>query len=257
MLPQLILYFDTKIDHERQFIELIFEYLTIQKKVIDVSAAHLSEASSSISPLDQLVKFKQLGQFQRAFEDKRFLNSTFRSRLLEYALEMCDKISKNLSENREQASLLSAIVLVVPFIFTCEDNDKRVISDKIDELIYFLIEQTKMNMSKLEITRVDSFILSISIWSQILLSSTRNDLSGILGSILELFNNLNQLENEVKLANEGQDYELSAKHLTRGVFYLLNFLKCQSGKMIDFLNSAFDVFKLNLSTPDHEVNSFF
>jgi hypothetical protein len=253
----------TEFSNEKNFIHLISSYLIGQKNLMDINLGlELEINSADLSNIfDSMLKNKNLTQFTRLFEEKSlFKKSKLNAKLVEFLNETNAKIDDNLSEE----PIIVEILCVLPFLFRQESNASSLVVNLNALLISAINSHIDKNLENLE---KQTFLLSLNIWSNIMLNRLEN-LSSSIHQICELFPNINKLENNIKIETSNKYdrvlFDKCDNNLLRGLnYYVVIFAKqnFKSGtqnamQVKSSIQNIIDLLKKHLSAPYHEVIKF-
>jgi hypothetical protein len=268
---------------EKAFIDLLSEYLIKTKRIIEVDgivlSSNLDETNdgntdlSSTSFFEQLIDTKQLTQFKRLFDEKRFLNSKLNTQLAAFLQIYLKKINKNILSCKSVKTLdyetLIEYFLVAPFLFQTNEilNQQSVelnrnLLTRLNKDIDELIEDAK-NDGSADSIELSSFLLSLNIWS--LLMSTR--MKSFFGDdqqpkkeencflrIVDILKKCDSLERLTKESHRA--FRNSMDKLINNLLRSLNYYTSATQHLSLALQEIQDVLpllKLQLSSPFHEV----
>lgn len=269
-------------NYEKIFFRLITDYLIARKKIIDSESSlsfknEANEDSESkeleqINIYEQHIKKKHLTYLSRVFGEKKFLNSTLNTNLINYltnefnTLLKSDSIDNKSSMTFIQAFLACPILLQNKSLFDLFEKSSQYLIVKINNELTSLLEN--FDEKGLEINQsleTASFLLSLNIWSlsmykennQYFSDSTDKDLS--IKSFSDLISKLNQLKSKIKETNlinyDFVTFDKFSNHLLRSFKYFLIAASLLNDKVtIDLtpIESILEYLKSELSSAYHE-----
>ena len=246
--------------NEKNFIHLISSYLIGQKNLMDINLGlELEQNSADLSSIfDSMLKNKSLTQFTRLFDEKSlFKKSKLNAKLIEFLNETNSKLDVSLSDE----PIIVETLCVLPFLFRQESNASSLVAN----LNALLISAINSNIdASLENLEKQTFLLSLNIWSNIMLNRLEN-LSSAIHQICELFPNINKLENRIKTETTNKYdrvlFDKCDNNLLRGLnYYVVIFAKQNfksdsqnSMQVKSSIQNIIDLLKKHLSAPYHEV----
>lgn len=290
-MPNLINYFDSHLSKpsdeykfEKAFIDLLSEYLIRTKRIIEVDglvantdADETNEEksdSSSTSFFKQLISSKQLSQFNRLFNEKRFLNSKLYTQLIAFVQTYLANMNKEISlcksvKKLEYGTLIEYFV-VAPFLF--QTNEK--LNQQIVELNRNLLVRLNKDLDDLtgdariaelaDSIELSSFLLSLNIWSLLMLTHMKSFFADSkqtikeescfhrILDILKKCDNLEQLTKSESHRRFRNTMDKLVNNLLRSLTYYTSATHHLSFS-IQEIQDVLPLLKLQLSSPFHEV----
>lgn len=255
-----------------------------KKNGLDLANGDDSKANEKVSLnfLDDLVKQKFLTQFMRLFEEKKYLSSKLNAKLVEFINESYIKskiseLNQNQSEDPNRHNLLIELLIATPFLFQQNAKTTELIFELSDCLIKKISSDFDKYNNEVENTEslinnklgsnleINSFLLSLSIWSLILLKNNKQHLAGsklsveIIGSLLDRLNKLKTtIKNKNILKYNNVVFDKCENNILRSMnFYLIASISLNSSsdkiKIAKEIESVIHLLKNLLSSSYHEV----